>query len=73
MYQSLAIGDEGYSNATLEAANSDIIFHGKGTSGINDPLNKAWSLGWKIAHAAVILEQLRILSIEHVTSAKNAA
>lgn len=73
VYQTLLIGDEAYAHATLTAANSEIIFHEKGSSGITDPLNQAWSLGWKIAHTAKILDELRILSIEHVTSAKNAA
>lgn len=73
VYQLLLIGEEAYAHATLTAANSEVIFHGKGTSGILDPLNQAWSLGWKIAHTAAILDQQRILSVEHVTSRKYAA
>lgn len=73
VYQSLLIGEEAYAHATLEVDNSEIIYHPKGSAGATDPLNQYWSLGWKIAHTAVILDQNRIVSLEHVTSRKNAA
>src|SRR2546429_2799894 len=38
---------------------SSDLFKPRGSSGITDPLDQVWSLGWKAAFTAVILDQNR--------------
>lgn len=60
----LFTGKEAYVVTGYDAMASDTIFHGTGSSGIVDPLNQAWSLGFKTALGVGILDQSRLLRYE---------
>lgn len=73
VYGTLMIADEAYGVSKYSGQTVEVIFHPKGSSGVNDPLNQVWSLGWKMALAVVRLDENRLLRIEHNTSRKRAA
>lgn len=60
----LFCGKDAYAVTEYNALASDIIFHEAGSSGITDPLNQAWSLGFKTALGVGIVDQDRILRFE---------
>jgi len=66
----LVIGEDGYAVIDYDAFPPQIIRKERGSGGATgDPLDQIASVGWKASHAAVILDQARIVRIEHVTSA----
>lgn len=74
VYQTHVIGREAYGLISLEALPARVIRKPLGSGGATgDPLDQVASIGWKAAHAAVILDQSRHIIIEHVTSTKNAS
>lgn len=73
VYVTHVLGQEAYAVIDLEALPARIIRKARGSGGTSDPLDQIATIGWKAAHAAVILDQARHVAIEHVTSAKNAA
>ena len=74
VYQTHVIGQEAYGLIELESMPARVIRKARGSGGATgDPLDQVASIGWKAAHAAVILDQARHVVIEHVTSTKNAA
>ena len=73
VYQTHVLGQEAYGVIELEALSARIIRKARGSGGTSDPLVQIATIGWKAAHAAVILDQARHVVIEHITSAKNAA
>lgn len=67
VYATLFGGKDGYVVTEYDAegpGGSQIIFHDVGTSGVNDPLNQVWSLGFKTALGAGIIDQARLLRYE---------
>jgi N4-gp56 family major capsid protein len=64
VYATLFLGKDGYAVTEYSAASDEIIFHAAGTSGIKDPLNQCWSLGFKTAIGAGIVDQTRVLRYE---------
>ncbi len=64
VYGTLVVGKDAYAVTEYSALASETIFHGKGTSGILDPLDQVWSLGFKTAIGAGIVDQARLLRFE---------
>jgi N4-gp56 family major capsid protein len=60
----LFCGKDGYAVTNFDSMSSEIIFHDIGSSGIVDPLNQAWSLGFKTGVGAGIIDQARVLRYE---------
>ena len=73
VYGTLVLGEKAYGTIKLDAMPMRIIRKGLGSAGANDPLDQVGTVGWKAAHAAVILDQTRMIRLEHVTSNKSAA
>ncbi len=68
VYRTLFIGDRAYGVVALSALTADLIYHAPGSSGVFDPLDQLWSQGYKFSHAAAILDNTWIVSVEHVVS-----
>ena len=64
VYGTLICGKDAYAVTEYSADSNAIIFHDAGSSGINDPLNQAWSLGFKTALGVGIVDQDRLLRYE---------
>lgn len=64
IWETLFIGREAYAVVELNADTARTYFKPRGSSGITDPLDQVWSLGWKAAFTAVILDNNRILRYE---------
>ena len=64
VYATLFLGKDAFAVTELSSLASEVIFHDIGTSGINDPLNQVWSLGFKTAIGTGIVDQDRILRYE---------
>jgi len=60
----LFCGRDAYTVTEYSSMASDVIFHEAGSSGINDPLNQAWSLGFKTALGTGIVDQNRLVRYE---------
>lgn len=73
VYATMLIGEEFYGTVKLDSLPARIIVKDVGSSGVYDPLDQVGTVGWKAAHAAVILNQSNGLRIEHSSSNKNAA
>lgn len=73
VYGTLLIGEEFYGTIKLDALPARIIRKPLGSSGVYDPLDQVGTVGWKAAHAAVILRQDSAVRIEHASSSKTAA
>ena len=58
----LFVGKNAYAVTDADELTSQIIFHDIGSSGVTDPLNQVWSLGFKTAVGANIVDQNRILA-----------
>lgn len=70
----LVLAAEAYGTIDLAALPARVITKERGSGGsTGDPLDQVASIGWKASYAAVITNQERMVRIEHVTSAKNAA
>lgn len=64
VYTTLVCGKDAYAVTSYTAESDAIIFHGAGSAGALDPLNQFWSLGFKTAVGAGIIDQTRIVRIE---------
>lgn len=64
VYGTLIIGKDAYAVTEYGAASNGIIFHDAGSSGITDPLDQAWSLGFKTALGVGIVDQDRMLRFD---------
>ena len=64
VYSTLVGGKDAYAVTSYGADSNAIIFHGTGSAGALDPLNQFWSLGFKTAVGAGIVDQLRMVRIE---------
>ena len=73
VYGTLVFGDQWYGTINLEKLPAKVIVKDRGSSGTSDPLDQLASVGWKSAHAAVVLNQVLGVRLEHATSSKNAA
>ncbi len=60
----LFVGKNGYAVTEADELTSQIIFHDIGSSGVTDPLNQVWSLGFKTALGAGIVDSNRVLQYE---------
>ena len=58
----LFTGKNAYVVTDADELTSQIIFHDIGSSGVTDPLNQVWSLGFKTAVGANIVDQNRLLA-----------
>lgn len=68
IYATLVIGAGYYGITELAAQQSKIIYHPPGSSGRNDPLDQVWTIGYKVSHAAVRLNEAFATRIEHTSS-----
>lgn len=73
VYGTLMFGEQWYGTIDLDALPAAIIVHERGSSGAFDPLDQVGTVGYKFAHAAVILNQALGVRIESVSSNKNGA
>lgn len=73
VYGTVLFGDQWYGTIHLDKLPARIIVKERGSAGTSDPLDQLASVGWKAAHAAVILNQNLGVRIEHASSSKNAA
>ena len=67
VYQTMIMGKDAYGILGISALNVDLVYHEPGSSGVFDPLNQLWSEGYKFTHAAAILDNTWLVSVEHVT------
>jgi len=73
IYGNLMFGEEWYATIDLDSMPAKIITKARGSSGVYDPLDQVGTVGWKAAHAAVILNQVLGVRIESASSNKTAA
>lgn len=62
VYPTLFIGKQAYGSSTL--ANLQLIIHGLGSGGTNDPLDQRMTVGCKVFFATTILQQASTLVLE---------
>lgn len=74
VYATVVFGDSAYATAKFDTMALGLIVKPLGSSGaVDDPLDQLASVGWKGSHAAGIVDQTRLVRIEHVASISNAA
>jgi N4-gp56 family major capsid protein len=73
VYGTILLGEEAYGQIDLDAMPAKVIVKPRGSAGTADPLDQVGTVGWKAAHAAVILRQGNLRRIEHASSNKTAA
>lgn len=73
VYATVVFGQDAYGTVKYDAQNMALIVKPLGSAGADDPLNQYATVGWKASHTAVILEQARLVRIEHLASISNAA
>lgn len=73
VYATLVFGQDAYGATKFDAQGMAIIVKPLGSAGANDPLNQFATVGWKASWGGGILDQNRLVRIEHVTSISNAA
>lgn len=73
VYATLVTGQDSYGATKFDAQGMAIIVKPLGSAGANDPLNQFATVGWKASWGGGILDQTRLVRIEHVTSISNAA
>src|SRR4030095_7817123 len=72
VYQTHVIGQESYGVISLESMPARVIRKARGSGGATgDPLDQVASIGWKAAHAAVVLHQDRARRVRHAFSNQN--
>jgi N4-gp56 family major capsid protein len=71
VHATLVFGEEWFGTLGYDAMPAQVIVKDRGSAGTSDPLNQVATVGWKAAHAAVILNQANGVRIEHVTSTNN--
>jgi len=71
VYATMVIGAGYYGLTELAQQQSRVIYHPPGSSGRNDPLDQVWTLGYKVSHAAVRLNEAFGTRIES-TAARGA-
>lgn len=73
VYATLVFGQDAFGATRFDAQGMAIIVKPLGSAGAVDPLNQYATVGWKASWGGGILDQTRLVRIEHVTSIKNAA
>lgn len=68
VYSTLVLGADAYGMIPLEGADLEFIFKPLGASGTSDPLNQRWTSGWKVTFTAKILDDTKMVRIEHSVS-----
>jgi len=68
VYATLIFGADAYGISRISGAAMENIVKAKGSAGTADPLNQRSTSGWKASFAAVILNQLFMLRLEHSVS-----
>lgn len=68
VYATLVIADQSYATTELEKQQGRIIYHAPGNGGRVDPLDQVFTLGYKVAHTAKILNNDWLVRIEHTTT-----
>ena len=65
----LRIGDGAFGAVDLTALQARTFFKPRGSGGATgDPVDQVWSLGWKAAHTAAVLNDNFMCRIEHTAS-----
>jgi len=73
VYATVVFGQDAYGTIKYDAQSMALIVKPLGSAGAVDPLNQFATVGWKASWGGGILDQTRLVRIEHVTSVKNAA
>lgn len=73
VYASIVFGQDAFGAVKYDAQNMALIVKPLGSSGAVDPLNQFATVGWKASHSAGILEQARLVRIEHIASIETLA
>lgn len=73
VYATVVFGEAAYGATKYDAFSMALIVKPLGSAGANDPLNQFATVGWKASWGGGVLDQTRLVRIEHVTSIKNAA
>jgi N4-gp56 family major capsid protein len=68
VYSTLVLGADAYGMIPLEGADLQFIFKPLGASGTADPLNQRWTSGWKVSFTAKILDDTKMVRVEHAVS-----
>lgn len=69
VHASIFVGANAYGMIPLSSQNMEMIYKPIGSAGSEDPLNQRWSMGWKSAFTAKILNDSFMLRVEHAASA----
>lgn len=65
VYSTLVIGEDAYGVSSINGRGIETIVKQLGSSGVADALNQRSSMGWKLNKAATILDNERMVRIEH--------
>lgn len=68
VYATLVFGDEAFAAVDYDAFGLALLVKPLGSAGANDPLNQYATVGWKASFAGGILDQNRLVRIEHTAS-----
>jgi len=71
VYATLVCGREAY--GVIDYASMGLEVFQEGPGGVTDPLHQVRTIGFKLSHASVILNDNFLVRIEHVTTRKQAA
>lgn len=71
VYATLVCGREAY--GVIDYASMGLEVFQEGPGGVTDPLHQVRTIGYKLSHAATILNDKFLVRIEHVTTRKQAA
>ncbi len=70
IYATVVFGQDAYGVIKYDATSMALIVKPLGSAGANDPLNQFATVGWKASWGGGILDQTRLVRIEHVASIK---
>ena len=74
VYATVVFGESAYGAVKFDEFAVGLVVKPLGSSGaVDDPLDQLASVGWKGSHVAGILDQTRLVRVEHVASISNAA
>jgi N4-gp56 family major capsid protein len=74
VYGTVVFGESAFAAIRFEEQAVALVVKPLGSSGaVDDPLDQLASVGWKASHASGILDQTRLVRVEHVASISNAA
>lgn len=73
VYATLVLGENAFGVTSINNGGIETITKQLGSGGSSDPLNQRATVGWKMNKAVKILEQSRMVMIEHKSSLTSAA